>query len=55
MVLRICIARSAIESFRDICLGIMLGLALALAGLAWILAPRMAELSPRVANLLGGY
>ena len=54
MVLRISVARSAIESLRDICLGILLGLALALAGLAWMLAPRMAEFSPRLANLLGG-
>ena len=55
MVVRVCIARSAIESLRDIGLGIVLGLTLALVGLAWAIAPHVIELSPRLAKLLGGF
>ena len=52
MILRVRIARSAIEWLGDVGLGILLGVTLALVGLAWALAPHAADMSPQLAKLL---
>jgi hypothetical protein len=54
MMIRIRIARSATESLRDLTVGDLLGLLLALMGLAWLIGPKAAELSPTLAELLRG-
>ena len=55
MVLRVRVARSTVDSLTDISLGVLLGLTLALVGLAWVIAPHAIEMSPGLAKFLVGF
>ena len=53
MIVRMRVARSATESIRDVAVGVLVGVVLALVGLVWVVGPDVVEFSPALTRLLG--
>jgi hypothetical protein len=53
VTVRIRIARSATEFLRDVGIGVLVGVVVALAGLLWVLGPEVVDFSPTLTRLLG--